>query len=305
MQNTIQKAIFSFYHVMPEKTEDLGGGFYGKVFLVSLPGCGQVAAKLYRFAGFARRESEQLKALAVHSLLRMPKVFGVVEAGMSGGAYDVLLMEYLEGVNAGVQDVRTIPEDARTRIRDQIVDNLIRLHETVNPEGFGPLDAKVFCPRWEDYYYPVANAIVKKARVLHKKGRLTDEILEVFERSFRRFDEVFSCPVKKASLIHGDYNTWNILLVPDRSRVGAVIDPYGCCWSDSEYDLYQLDNANGRDWGLLERYAAKKSLSPNFPAKRAFYELYTEISHYYDSGVAVIPELVQRQADALKHALSL
>ncbi len=305
MQDTISKAIFSFFHVMPEQTRHLGGGFYGQVFLVALPNSRPVVAKLYRFAGLAGKEAGQLKMLAAHSRLRVPQVFGVAEAGPSHGAYDVLLMEYLEGVNAGDQDVSAIPAESRARICEQIVDNLIGLHETVHPEGFGPLDAETFYPSWEEYYKPVARSIVKKAHALHEKGQLTEEVLDLFERSIRCFDEIFAGKVTRASLIHGDYNTWNILLAPDRSCACAMIDPYGCCWADSEYDLYQLDNANGRDWGLLKRYAEKCPLSPDFAVKRAFYELYTEINHYYDSGVPVIRELVQRQAGALERALAL
>lgn len=305
MKDTISNTIFYFYHVMPEEIRHLGGGFYGQVFLVTFPEHRQVVAKLYRFAGLAAKEAGQLSVLAAHSLLRIPRVFGVVEAGQSHSAYDVLLMEYLEGVGAGDQDVSAIPDEARIRICEQIVDNLIRLHEAVHTEGFGPLDAETFCPSWKDYYYPIARSIVKKAYALHEKGQLTENVLNIFERSIRCFDEIFACPVKKASLIHGDYNTWNILLSPDKSSAYAVIDPYGCCWADSEYDLYQLDNANGKAWGLLKRYAEKCQLSPDFPVKRAFYELYTEISHYYDSGVPVIPELVRRQAETLERALSL
>ncbi len=304
MQDAISKAIFYFYHVLPEKTSHLGGGFYGQVFLVVLPGDRSIVAKLYRFAGLAAKEAMQLNMLAAHSQLRVPRVFGVVEAGQSQGACDVLLMEYLEGINAGDQDVSAISEKDRGRICDQIVDNLLCLHNTVHPEGFGPLDGKIFYTSWEDYYYPKAQSIVKKAYALYEKGQLTKEILDIFDRSICSFDEIFSCPVKEASLIHGDYNAWNILLARDKSHAEAMIDPYGCCWGDREYDLYQLDNANGKAWGLLKRYAEKYPLSPNFAGKRAFYELYTEISHYYDSGVPVIPELVQRQAEALKQAIS-
>lgn len=81
MQDTISNTIFYFYHVMPEEIRHLGGGFYGQVFLVTLPGNRQVVAKMYRFARLAAKEAGQLSVLAAHSLLRIPRVFGVVEAG--------------------------------------------------------------------------------------------------------------------------------------------------------------------------------------------------------------------------------
>ena len=42
-------------------------------------------------------------------------------------------------------------------------------------------------------------------------------------------------------------------------------------------DLYQLNNANGRQFRLLEIYAKKKPLTANFAQKNAFYELFTEL----------------------------
>ena len=81
----------------------------------------------------------------------------------------------------------------------------------------------------------------------------------------------------------------NVMLDRGRSRAVAVIDPFHCCWADSEFDLYQLDNANGKGYGLLERYGEKMPLSDNFEAKRRFYELYTEVAHYHDAQVELNP----------------
>lgn len=83
----------------------------------------------------------------------------------------------------------------------------------------------------------------------------------------------------------------------------AAIDPFGCCWADSEYDLYQLDNANGKGYGLLQRYAGKMPLSGNFEEKRCFYELYTEVSRYHDACVEVNQEAVGILAGRLAEVL--
>ena len=58
-------------------------------------------------------------------------------------------------------------------------------------------------------------------------------------------------------------------LSEDLSRVSGVIDPFNCCFADAEMDLYQLDNANGRDYGLLEQYSQRVRLSENFALKTA------------------------------------
>ena len=110
-------------------------------------------------------------------------------------------------------------------------------------------------------------------------------------------------PIERASLIHGDYNTWNILLDKEKTCVTAFLDPFGCCWADSEFDLYQLDNANGKEFGLLQCYAKKKKLSSNFYEKRCFYELFTEINHYYDSHVRVDLKAVKKLAMRLQEIL--
>jgi len=85
----------------------------------------------------------------------------------------------------------------------------------------------------------------------------------------------------------------------------AVIDPYNCCYGDSEFDLYQLNNANGKAFGLLEKYKNKQRVSENFELKMAFYELITEIMHYYDSDVIPNQELVDSQAMRLKAAMDM
>lgn len=93
------------------------------------------------------------------------------------------------------------------------------------------------------------------------------------------------------------------MLDEKRSRAVAVIDPFHCCWADSEFDLYQLDNANGKEYGLLKRYSGKMPLSENFEAKRRFYELYTEVNHYYDSRVEVNLKAMEKLAMRLAELL--
>ncbi|MGN0553870.1 MAG: fructosamine kinase family protein, partial [Oscillospiraceae bacterium] len=172
-------------------------------------------------------------------------------------------------------------------VADKIADNLISLHSAKNPSGFGPLGADTYFASWQDYYFNIAKKVVIKAKALTKKGQLTEEILSVFRRSIDCFAGIFDIPITEACLIHGDYSTRNILLNDRRTDVAAVIDPHNCCWADSEFDLYQLDSANGRELGLLERYSEKKALSPNFESKRRFYELYTEVDRYFNSGANV------------------
>ncbi|MCL2426807.1 MAG: hypothetical protein FWD05_10790 [Oscillospiraceae bacterium] len=49
----------------------------------------------------------------------------------------------------------------------------------------------------------------------------------------------------------------------------------------------QLNNANGKQFGLLDIYATKFPLSENFQLKLSFYELFSEITHFYDADVEI------------------
>lgn len=301
MQDTIRKAVLQCYGVPPGDVRELGGGFYGRVFLISLEAEPFfVVLKLYLFPGLAVREARQTRMLSEHALLRMPRIYKVLEKEQTGLAMDALFMEYIEGVNAGDFDAAQLPVEARASICESIVENLIGYHRTVHSEGFGILSSGVYCPTWQEYYYPIARDIVEKAGHLREAGQISDKVLSVFRQSIERFGHIFSQPITQARLIHGDYNTWNVMLDRDRSRAVAVIDPFHCCWADSEFDLYQLDNANGKGYGLLERYAQKMPLSGNFEVKRRFYELYTEVSHYHDARVEVNLEAVEKLAERLK-----
>ena len=285
---------------LPKSVTSLGGGFYGRVFLVEqeheIP---LVVYKLYLFPNLAHKEALQLQTLARHARVRMPKVYFTDPA--SDGGYDVLAMEYLPGVNAGL--LKEVPARSRQALAKEIVENLLAYHEVVNPAGFGDLDAANFLPDWRDYYYPIARQVAEKARRLTESGRLEPWIFPIVQKAFHSYERIFTLPITQARLVHGDYNTWNILLDDTLEHVSGVIDPFNCRWADSEIDLYQLDNANGREFGLLEEYQKRRPLSENFAAKRAFYELFSEIGHYYDAGAEINPRVIAPQAQALRDCL--
>lgn len=304
MQDTIRKATQKQYGVLPKTIKQLGGGFYGRAFAVSLD-CEPylTVLKVYLFPHLAVKEAGQIETLSKYALLKMPRIYQVYEKDETGFAYDIVFMEYLRGINAGDLDISRLPEGSRSVICEEIVDNLIAYHREINTQGFGALSSENYASSWQEYYYPVARDIVGKMRLLADKGQISGRVLSVAERALKQFDDLFYLPVTEARLIHGDYNTWNIMLNEEKTHAVSVIDPFNCCWADSEFDLYQLDNANGKGYGLLERYAAKMPLSKNFEAKRRFYELYTELNHYYDSGVEVNQEAVEKLAGRMDEML--
>lgn len=287
MEEKVRAAVGAFTNAPIKSIRSLGGGFYGQVFLaVADEG---IVVKLYLFPNLARREALQLETLARLGKARMPRVYFVSD--------DALLMEYIPGENAG--HVKEIPEPSRVRVAEEIVESLVAWHSVRHPEGFGELDAPAFEKDFRDLYYPVAAAVRGKAQILHERGALDRQAMAVFDHSLGRFRDIFSLPIRDARLIHGDYNTWNVLLAEDLSHMRAVIDPFGCSWADPEFDLYQLDNANGKMYGLHELYRKRQTLSDNYPQKRAFYELYTELNHFYDAGVSLQKSNIPAQAGTL------
>ena len=183
---------------------------------------------------------------------------------------------------------------------EQVVDNLIAFHNVHNADGFGQIDSDTYYKTFNEYYKEKATDNFNMAKKLNKDGQITDYVLDVLNEAVKNFDKIFYLAITESSLIHGDYNMWNIMIDKKNSKVTAIIDPCGCMWADSEYDLYQLNNANGKHLKLFETYAKKKRLSENCYQKMAFYELFTEIEHYHNSGYPVIQKLIKKQAENLK-----
>ena len=169
-------------------------------------------------------------------------------------------------------------------LAEQVVNGLLAFHSVHNHNGFGQIDSNTYYRTFNEYYKEKAIDILNMANILHNNNRISDYILNIVKEAVNSFDKIFYLPITESSLIHGDYNMWNVMIDKKSSKVTAIIDPCGCMWADSEYDLYQLNNANGKHLKLFETYAKKKPLSANCYQKMAFYELFTEIEHYHNSG---------------------
>ncbi|MCL2427455.1 MAG: fructosamine kinase family protein [Oscillospiraceae bacterium] len=284
--------------VAPLNIIPLGGGFYGRVFLAEMPNePTEVIIKVYLFPHLAQKEACQLKILSTYSIVKMPEVL-LVHKASPDIANDAIIMEYIPGLNAG--DDFAIKNDDKVRIANQIVENLLSYHKIVNSEGFGEIGANSFEPDWKKWYKNKADGTLLRAKSLYNKKKINEYIFSVVQKAHELYDKIFYIPITEARLIHGDYNTWNILLDEDLTHVSAVIDPFNCCWADSELDLYQLNNANGKQFGLLDIYASKSPLSENFPLKLSFYELFSEITHFYDANVEIDYPRMTAEANELE-----
>lgn len=302
MENDVKSFVKTYFNTDPVSITFLGGGFYGRVYLANISTAPyRIVVKGYLFDGLCLRERDQLKLLGQHSLLQMPKIY-MVHSKNDTIPVDFLAMEFLTGDNAGLIDPSApIPWDS---IGWEIVDNLLSYHAVIHSEGFGDLNGP-YCDSWTGWYFPKAEAIFHSAQEMEASGGLDPEIFSIVRLAMENFQRIFDVPVENPCLIHGDYNTWNILLDSAHTHAIAAIDPFNCCWADPEFDLYQLSNANGKQYGLLEKYRSRKKLSDNFEVKNAFYELFTEIMHYHAANVPVQKEQMLREANQLKKQMEL
>lgn len=278
----------------------IGGGFYADVYKFDFPNKETQIVKVYKSKGIMEKEVSQIELLSQHALFPMPEAIWAHKADDSF-SYDILAMNFLEGENAG--NAFYLNPAKKTKLAEQVVDNLIAFHNIHNPNGFGKIDGNRYYKTFNEYYKEKAVEILGMAKKLNKDGQITAYVLDIVNEAVNGFDKIFSLPITESSLIHGDYNTWNILIEKKSATVTAIIDPCGCMWADSEYDLYQLNNANGKHLKLFETYERKKKLSENCRQKMAFYELFTEIEHYHNSGYPVIQKLIKKQAEKLKEYL--
>lgn len=300
MEIRIKQLVEKYFGATCINIKALGGGFYGRVFLVNIDKEPfKVVIKLYLFPYMAKKEALQIRTLATYAKVKMPNIYFVDIS--EDGKYDAVAMNFINGVNAG--DLKNISQATINQLSNEIIDNLIAYHNVVNSAGFGPLDSKIFLPDWRQYYKPIAISILQKAEKLLHENKLNITAFEAMEKAVIMFDKVFYLPITQARLIHGDYNTWNVMLTEDLQHVEAVIDPFNCCWADSEFDLYQLDNANGKDFNLFTIYSTKVKLSENFKIKKEFYELFTELNHFYDAGIEIEKSNILFQATTLSNSL--
>ncbi len=295
-----EKIISENMQILPRTVKRIGGGYYADVYKADCEDNKILIVKVYKTADVMENEILQLDILSKYSLYPMPQILLSHKADEEFDK-DLIVMNCLMGRNAG--NILYLSSDKKLRLANQITDNLIAFHKIKSPDGFGELSSEMRYETWNEYYKEKASAILTLAQQLKNKGELSDYVFEVMQTATANFDKIFYLPITEASLIHGDYNTWNILADKKECKVTAVIDPCGCMWADSEYDLYQLSNANGKHLGLFENYASKIKLSENHKEKMAFYELFTEIEHYYKSGHPVVKKAVKKQADSLNYYL--
>lgn len=256
-------------------------GYYGFVFFIEKSKePKKVIAKVYKAEGLMHKEHIQLDFLRKYALTKVPQIYAE-STKAENGLCDIMLMEYINGINGS--EIKNISKHEKDILAEQIVDNLIAIHSVKNTDGFGELCSDNFLYSWNEYYKAT---IRERVNDLHKKAGFffPNEIIRTAEILFDNFDKVFTKDVTDARLIHGDYNMWNLMVDPDTKRLVGMIDPMGCSWADSELDLFQLQNANGDDFGLLDCYIKKVGTDSNIHIKNGYYGFFDDVKHWILSG---------------------
>lgn len=270
------KGVLSENRITWARVRQINQGFYGYVYLVERDG-DSLIAKVYKQGGCMEREAKQLDILRKYALTRVPEIVAEFPEN-SNGHFDILLMERLPGVNAGSFKIRETAH--REQFADEVIENLLAIHEITNTNGFGDYTTSEFSPCWEDYYHsliePMHSALMN-SKMNRRVADLADELYDLFPR-------FFDSPVRESHLIHGDYNLWNLMMNPETGHLSGMIDPFGSCFADRELELFQLENSYGEDYHLLERYANAIQLSENFEAKKYYYRFWDDVKHYLNVG---------------------
>ena len=273
----------------------IGGGSFGFVFEAqSDTAPSPVILKGYRAADLCEREAAELRLLARDSAVKIPTVYFTFTA-TKALPMDFLCMEKVPGTNCFTDFGKLLQPKKRKAAFAAAVTAAARHWHTQTNDQFGRIGNAVY-NTWLDFYKPFAFEILEEARRMAASGRLEKRALKAMERGWTAFDVIFSEPVERACLIHGDLNVMNVMS-DKKLNVTAIIDPLESKWADPEYELFQMRNLTGNFFGLYETYKRNYPVSKNCDVKTAFYALYHEVYTYIVTGERIhwyLPQMVRR-----------
>lgn len=281
----------------------LGGGSYGYAFLAETNKAPQkVVIKGCRVEGMHLTEARDLSLLRNGCPVKVPEVYFTFDA-TADIPMDFLCMEYIKGKDC-FTNWTLLFKSKKTKLEfaNKVTEVMHYWHSQTN-DKYG-LTGNAVYDNWLDYYKPFAEDVLKTARELTANNLLEKSTLEVMESAWAHFDYIFSEPIEKPSLIHGDLNVMNIMSDRKLKNI-SVIDPLNCMWADFEYDLFQLRNMTGDCFYLYETYKKNYPVSEKCDIKCSFYALYNEVYSYIASGKKfnfILKPIVKRMKKELKKA---
>lgn len=258
----------------------IGAGFYADVYRVRMSGAmGSVIAKCHRHPGIAGSESRQLAVLKEHSLVSVPTVYDL-QTYSEDCPCDLIFMEDLPGMCAA--DVQFQDERTQSRFVDMAVENLKAWHSVHHDGGFGGLDGP-FYPSWAEALFARITRYMGELREDRHRAVISEYVMGVIETSYAEFQGIFSGACSQPSLVHSDYNAWNMLVDPCTYELSGVIDPIDAGWADPEIDLFHLPNCRP-ELGLLAKYLEGRETDDAFQMRYHFYRFWDDIKHYLRMG---------------------
>ena len=262
-------------------TTKIGEGFYGKVYHTALAKePHEVIIKCHKYAGHARQEAAQLDILRPAALVKVPEVY-TTHTSSDLFPSEALLMEYLPGVL--MSDELEFPsEKAQANFVESVIANLLAWHNCRQSHGFGSPQGP-FHPTWQSYFGERLTLFHQHLHQEKHRAVVSEYVLGIAAQSYEAIADIFAQAQARPSLVHGDYNIFNMLVDPTTCQLTGILDPLDAGWADYEIDLFHL--ANGRpEIGLLEYYLQQRPIAEPFWLRYHFYHFWDDIKHYLRMG---------------------
>lgn len=289
MEKIFQNVIKVLFDANITNIQEIGGGCYGKIFKLNIDTPPSVVCiKTYFYPNMAVRQAKDYTELKKRTSVPTLKVLS--DNNIHYG-YNLLVTEYTEGSNCAFTD---IPEQYLNRLGKNIAQNLAKIHQADNI-AFGDLGNAIY-QTWSGFY----KVKLKEMWSNISSKTYNKNSLKILKTAMDNID-LFPLHCDTPSLIHGDFNTSNIL-IDCNYEITAIIDPMNMFYGDREYDLFQLDIYNGKQLLLMENYSNIFPLSKNFKYKNALYKAFAEYNHYATIN-AMEDEHLHQAIDELKIVL--
>jgi aminoglycoside phosphotransferase (APT) family kinase protein len=281
-----------------EQVYRIGEGFYALVYLVELDGGpGQAIVKCHKYRGRGLAEAQQLHVLRKHAAVHVPEVYAL-HSGSAAFPCEALTMEVIPGINAS--QVVFPDERCRARFVDQAVEALKAWHAVHHAAGFGELDGP-YHDTWVDSF---RERIARYHAHVHgpaHRAVISAPVMHTIDRSFEAVDAIIAGASVRASLVHSDYNAWNMIVDPETYALSGAIDPIDAGWCDPEIDLFHLANCRP-ELGMLERYLEGVDVDASFWLRYRLYRFWDDVKHYCRMGWYG-EERFREYGDALEQAM--
>ncbi len=257
----------------------IGGGSFGKVFKLTLANGRIVAVKAFRRQGANLEEAAQLKILAKNTSVKMPEVLFTYNDDIVA----LMGMSFIEGKNVLEPSFLLKGKKQKENFAKAVVKGMSEFH-SVKGDAYGFIDGEKYSSWLECYKKEKQEPWLKGLSDLAEKGKFSNKSLALLLEATKLFDEIYTEP-EHPVLIHADLNIMNIMADPKSLELTGFIDPCGAMWADREYDLFQLRNMWGDNYGIYDEYKRQNKLSDYADFKVAYYGALHEASCRLQGGL--------------------